>query len=235
MSKTRHILEVAALAILVACGPTVAEEAATPTTTTEKLSYSIGADLGRSFQAQGIDLDAEQLIRGLRDALAGRELALSDEEMRAAMTELQTTLVNKQQEARQRQAAAALETGARFLSENKAKAGVTVLPSGLQYRVLKTGTGKSPAATDMVSVNYVGRLVDGTEFDSSYKRGEPAKFQVNRVIPGWSEALQLMHVGDKWELVIPPNLAYGERGAGGAIPPNAVLVFEVELMGIETQ
>ena len=232
---TTRLLAALTLAALVACGPSAAEEAAPPTSPAEKLSYSIGADLGRSFQRQGIDLDADALMRGLRDALAGHELALSDEEMRDVMTQLQTTLMNKQQEARQKQAAAALEDGARFLAENKGKPGVTVLPSGLQYKVLASGTGESPAAGDMVTVNYSGRLIDGTEFDSSYKRGEPTKFQADRVIPGWSEALQLMKVGDKWELVIPPGLAYGERGAGGAIPPNAVLVFEVELLEIGKQ
>jgi len=234
MSTSRILTAVAAAAML-ACGPSTAQEAPKPTTKAEQLSYSIGADLGRSFQRQGIELDPAMLLRGLEDALAGRAPAMDEEAMRTAMAELQATLMNKQQEARHKQASATLEEGARFLAENRGKPGVTTLPSGLQYRVITSGSGASPADSDTVTVNYVGRLIDGTEFDSSLKRGKPATFPVNGVIPGWTEALKLMKVGDKWELYIPTNLAYGERGAGGAIPPNSALVFEVELLSVETK
>jgi FKBP-type peptidyl-prolyl cis-trans isomerase FklB len=203
----------------------------------EKASYAIGANIGRGMKKDGVQIDSRILSRGMSDAISGKKLAMTDEEMQAALTVLQAD-VRKRMEAEAAVAAAANKaTGDQFLAANKAKEGVVTLPSGLQYKILKAGTGPKPAATDEVVCNYRGTLVDGTEFDSSYKRGTPATFPVDKVIKGWTEALQLMPVGSKWELFVPSNLAYGERGAGqrGAdvIAPNSTLIFEVELISIK--
>jgi len=203
----------------------------------EKASYAIGANIGRGMKKDGVQIDSRVLSRGISDALAGRKLAMTDEEMQAALTTLQAE-VRKKLEAEAAAAAAANKAaGDQFLAANKTKEGVVSLPSGLQYKILKAGTGPKPTAADQVECNYKGTLVDGTEFDSSYKRGQPATFPVGQVIKGWTEALQLMPVGSKWELFVPSNLAYGERGAGqrGAdvIGPNSTLIFEVELLSIK--
>jgi FKBP-type peptidyl-prolyl cis-trans isomerase FklB len=203
----------------------------------EKASYAIGANIGRGMKKDGVQIDSRVLGRGISDALAGRKLAMTDEEMQAALTTLQAE-VRKKLEAEAAAAAAANKAaGEQFLAANKSKEGVVTLPSGLQYKILKAGTGPKPTAADQVECNYKGTLVDGTEFDSSYKRGQPATFPVGQVIKGWTEALQLMPVGSKWELFVPSNLAYGERGAGqrGAdvIGPNSTLIFEVELLSIK--
>jgi len=203
----------------------------------EKASYAIGANIGRGMKKDGVQIDSRVLSRGISDALAGRKLAMTDAEMQAALTTLQAE-VRKKLEAEAAAAAAANKAaGDQFLAANKSKEGVVTLPSGLQYKILKAGTGPKPTAADQVECNYKGTLVDGTEFDSSYKRGQPATFPVGQVIKGWTEALQLMPVGSKWELFVPSNLAYGERGAGqrGAdvIGPNSTLIFEVELLSIK--
>jgi FKBP-type peptidyl-prolyl cis-trans isomerase FklB len=158
---------------------------------------------------------------------------MSQEEIRATLTSLQQRLVAARQKELKEKAAKNTEEGKKFLAENQKKAGVKTLPSGLQYKVLTEGAGKTPKAEDTVTVNYKGTLIDGTEFDSSYKRGQPATFQVKGVIKGWTEALQLMKEGSKWHLFIPPELAYGERGAGRDIGPNATLIFEVELLTVK--
>jgi FKBP-type peptidyl-prolyl cis-trans isomerase FklB len=203
----------------------------------EKASYAIGANIGRGMKKDGVQIDSRILNRGMSDAIAGKKLAMTDEEMQAALTVLQAE-VRKRMEAEAAVAAAANKAaGDQFLAANKTKEGVVTLPSGLQYKILKAGSGPKPVATDEVVCNYRGTLVDGTEFDSSYKRGTPATFPVDKVIKGWTEALQLMPIGSKWELYVPSNLAYGERGAGqrGAdvIAPNSTLIFEVELMSIK--
>jgi FKBP-type peptidyl-prolyl cis-trans isomerase FklB len=203
----------------------------------EKASYAIGANIGRGMKKDGVQIDPRVLSRGISDALAGKKLAMTDEEMQASLTTLQAE-VRKKLEAEAAATAAANKTaGDQFLAANKTKEGVVTLPSGLQYKILKEGTGPKPTAADQVECNYRGTLVDGTEFDSSYKRGQPATFPVGQVIKGWTEALQLMPVGSKWELFVPSNLAYGERGAGqrGAdvIGPNSTLIFEVELLSIK--
>jgi len=203
------------------------------TSAAQQRSYAIGRNIGMNLKQQDLQLDTEQLLKGMKDALAGQPSLLTDAEMEQTLGALQQELQAKQQEKTAAAGAKAAKEGEAYLAANAAKPGVVTLPSGLQYKVLTAGTGKKPAATDTVVVHYRGTLTDGTEFDSSYKRNQPAKFKVNQVIPGWTEALQLMPVGSKWQLVIPAKLAYGERGAGGAIPPNAVLVFEVELQGIE--
>lgn len=195
-----------------------------------KTSYSIGYQIGGDFQRQGLSLDADALVAGLRDALAGGEARLSEEERMAMVTALQGRMQAAAQARREAEAQKNLAAAKAFLAENAAKDGVTTLASGLQYKVLTEGSGPKPAATATVTVHYRGRLIDGTEFDSSYSRNEPATFPLEGVIPGWTEGLQLMGEGAKWELYVPPDLGYGERGAGSRIPPHSALIFEVELL-----
>lgn len=213
-----------ALALLVLCAPTFAEESALKTKE-QKIGYAIGIIMSKQLGPAGKHADKEALVKGLQDGLAGGKTILSDEEMQAALESLQAAITKEQ-------SAAAAEKG-KFLEANKSKPGVKTTASGLQYKVIKEGVGNAPKADDIVEVHYKGTLTDGTEFDSSYSRGEPATFPVNRVIPGWTEALQLMKEGSKYELYIPSNLAYGERGAGDKIGPNEPLVFEVELIKIK--
>ena len=198
-----------------------------------KASYSVGYQFGQNLKKMHADLDAGVLSKGLEDALSGKESLLSEEEMGSSLSDLrQKSMAAVQQELKE-QAEKNLVEGEKFLAENKTKEGVKTTASGLQYKVLTEGEGPSPNAGDTVTVNYRGTLIDGTEFDSSYKRGEPATFPLTGVIPGWTEALQLMKKGSKWELYIPPDLAYGERGAGNRIPPNSTLIFEVELISFQ--
>jgi FKBP-type peptidyl-prolyl cis-trans isomerase FklB len=198
----------------------------------DKASYSIGYDIGDSFKKQKIELNLDGLISGLKDALAGKDAALPKEEREKVLQAFQKEMMEKQMTASKEAASKNAAEGAKFLEENKKKEGVKTTASGLQYKVIKEGSGPSPKETDTVVTNYRGTLIDGTEFDSSYKRNEPATFQVNRVIKGWIEALQLMKPGAKYQLFIPAALAYGERGAGQTIGPNATLLFEVELLSI---
>ncbi len=199
----------------------------------DKISYSIGFGMGSNLKRQGVDVDAGKIAKGMSDGLSGAKPMLTQAEMDKTMSDLRTRLMAQQQEKMQSLGARNKADGEAFLAKNKSAPGVKTLPSGLQYQVLKAGTGKTPKATDKVTVNYRGTLLDGKEFDSSYSRGTPATFPVNGVIPGWTEALQLMKEGAKWKLFIPANLAYGEQGAGGVIGPNAVLQFEVELLKVE--
>ena len=202
------------------------------TTQKDKFSYALGMSLGNNLKRESVPVDPDILEQGLKDTLAGQP-AMTDEDARTALTEVQNQVRKEQQEKMQAMGEQNKKEGTEFLAANKTKEGVVALPSGLQYKILKAGTGAKPAATDTVTVNYRGTLINGTEFDSSYKRGEPASFPVNGVIKGWTEALQLMPVGSKWQLWIPSDLAYGERGApGGAIGPNATLIFEVELLSV---
>jgi FKBP-type peptidyl-prolyl cis-trans isomerase FklB len=195
----------------------------------EKMSYIIGMDIGNNLKKQSIDIEPAALTRGIKDALAGGKPLLTEQEIQETMGVFQKDMLAKQQamankNKKEREA---------FLDSNKKKEGIKTLPSGLQYKVIKEGTGKKPKLADAVTAHYRGTLIDGTEFDSSYKRGQPANFQVSGVIPGWTEALQLMGEGAKWQLFIPSNLAYGERGAGAVIGPNATLVFEIELISVQ--
>lgn len=199
----------------------------------EKFSYALGMNIGNSMKRQAVDIDPTILARGMRDALAGRKPLMTEEEARAAVMQVQGEVRQKQQEKEKEAASANKKQGDDFLAANKTKEGVVTLPSGLQYKILTEGTGPKPTAADSVVCNYRGTLIDGKEFDSSYKGGQPVTFPVTGVIKGWTEALQLMPVGSKWQLFIPPNLAYGERGAGGDIGPDATLIFEVELLSIE--
>jgi FKBP-type peptidyl-prolyl cis-trans isomerase len=199
----------------------------------EKVSYGIGVDVARNFKRLGMDLDADTLLKGMRDGLADGKLLLTEEELRATLMAYQEELRQKQAQIRKAAAENNLKEGEAFLSANKKKDGVVTLPSGLQYKILKAGEGKRPKDTDTVECQYRGTLVNGTEFDSSYRTGKPAIFKVTGVIAGWTEALKLMPVGSKWQLFIPPQLAYGERGAGNVIGPNATLIFEVELLAVK--
>lgn len=197
----------------------------------DKLSYSIGYSFGtninQTLQAQSIEADPEMIVQGVRFALIGGDTLMTEAEMNASIVAFQT----RRRTSVKQQAEESKQTGEAFLVENKNREGVVTLPSGLQYKILKAGTGKMPTATSKVTVHYRGTFIDGSEFDSSYKRGQPASFPVNGVISGWTEALQMMKVGAKWQLFIPSDLAYGERGRPG-IPPNSVLIFEVELLEI---
>jgi FKBP-type peptidyl-prolyl cis-trans isomerase FklB len=197
----------------------------------QKQSYAIGLDIATSLKRGELDLDAKALAAGITDGLAGKP-ALTAEEQKAVLMDLQKSVMAKAEEMEKADAEKNLKAGEAFLAANAKKDGVKTTASGLQYKVIKSGKGPSPKATDVVKVNYQGTLVDGTVFDSSIERGEPATFPVNRVIPGWTEALQLMKVGDKWQLFIPAKLAYGERGPG-PIGPNSTLIFDVELLSIE--
>jgi FKBP-type peptidyl-prolyl cis-trans isomerase FklB len=199
----------------------------------DKASYAIGLNIGKSLHRDSLDVDPDILLQGLKDAMAGGKTLLTDEGAKAAMTELQKDVRKKQEERMQQAGETNKKEGEAFLAANKTKEGVVTLPSGLQYKVLKAGTGPKPSANDSVVCNYRGTLLDNTEFDSSYKRGQPATFPVGKVIKGWTEALQLMPVGSKWQLFIPSELAYGPRGAGPDIGPNATLIFEVELLSIQ--
>jgi FKBP-type peptidyl-prolyl cis-trans isomerase FklB len=201
----------------------------------DKQSYAMGMNLGLGLHKQGMTLDTALVARGMKDAMSGGKTALTEDEARAAMQQLQGTL-RQNAEAKAHEAGAAnRKEGEAFLAANKSKDGVVTLPSGLQYKILTQGNGPKPAATDTVSCNYRGTLIDGKEFDSSYKRGQPASFNVSGVIKGWTEALQLMPVGSKWQLFIPADLAYGDRSPSPDIGPGDTLIFEVELLSIGDQ
>jgi FKBP-type peptidyl-prolyl cis-trans isomerase FklB len=199
----------------------------------EKNSYALGMNIANTVKGQGIDIDSNAFVQGVKDAMTGGKTLLTDEEMAAVLAVLQTEMNAKAAEKLKVVSDANKAAGAAFLAENKTKEGVVTLPSGLQYKILTAGTGPKPSLTDVVICNYRGTLLDGKEFDSSYKRGQPAGFPVNRVIKGWTEALQLMPVGSKWQLFIPSELAYADRGAGADIGPGATLIFEVELISIQ--
>ena len=199
----------------------------------DKVSYIIGTEIGKNFKKQSIDIDPDVLTRGIKDAISGGKPLLTEQEVQETMATFQKEMMAKQEELTKKLGEKNKKEGEVFLAENKKKEGVKTLPSGLQYKVIKAGTGKKPKINDTVTTHYRGTLIDGTEFDSSYRRGQPVSFPVSGVIPGWTEALQLMEEGAKWQLFIPPNLAYGERGTGRDIGPNATLIFEIELISIQ--
>jgi FKBP-type peptidyl-prolyl cis-trans isomerase FklB len=214
-----------------------AQPAATPNpnfkSDKERQSYAVGMNIGESLHRQPVDLDTTALMQGLKDSMSGGKMLMTEDEAKTALTELTQQVRAKQEEKVKQAADNNKKEGEAFLAANKTKPGVVTTPSGLQYKVLTEGKGPKPTAADKVSCNYKGTLINGTEFDSSYKRGQPAIFPVGQVIKGWTEALQLMPVGSKWQLFIPADLAYGERGAGSDIGPGATLIFEVELLSIE--
>ena len=206
------------------------------TTPKQKGSYALGMNVGSGMRKQGVAeaVDPALVARGLRDALSGGKTAMTEDEMKAALQQLASEVRSTQDAKAKEEGAVNRKEGDAFLAANKSKEGVKVLPSGLQYKVLTEGSGPKPTASDTVTVNYRGTLIDGKEFDSSYKRGQPATFPVGGVIKGWTEALQLMPVGSKWQLFIPADLAYGDHGQGD-IAPGDTLVFEVELLSIGEQ
>jgi FKBP-type peptidyl-prolyl cis-trans isomerase FklB len=228
MNKPVQLLIVGFAIILSSCSDN--ETNKTPETEIEKVSYSLGVNMASNVKSQGFDsLDVNALAKGCSDVLVGDSLDISEEDGMKLLQEY----FGKLQAKKQAQAGAeAAQAGADYLANNAAKEGVITTESGLQYEIMNSGSGAKPTTADKVTVHYNGMLTDGTVFDSSVDRGEPAQFGVTQVIKGWTEALQLMSVGDKWKLTIPSNLAYGDKGAGGMIGPNATLVFEVELLAI---
>jgi FKBP-type peptidyl-prolyl cis-trans isomerase FklB len=199
----------------------------------EAMSYSIGYQVGAEFAKHGIVVDPEIITEGVRDGLSGAEPKLSEEDMKARLSDLEAQVKQAKQKDMVKQVAKTLAEGETFLAENGKKKGIVTLPSGLQYQVLQKGEGPSPKPTDRVMVHYRGTFIDGTEFDNSYRRGKPITFALDRVIKGWTEGLQIMKPGAKWRLFIPAKLAYGKKGLGSRIPPNSALIFEVELIFIE--
>jgi len=197
----------------------------------DKVNYGIGVSVAKNFKQQAMEVDVNLVVKGLKDELAGKKLLLSDDELRKTLTAYQQVLRRKQMQERKVAALDKKKEGGAFLAENKKKEGVVTLPSGLQYKILKAGDGQKPTADDTVEVKYRGTFIDGKEFDSS--GAETRTFKVKEVIPGWQEALPLMPVGSKWQLVVPPELAYGEQGMGQAIMPNSTLIFEIDLVGIK--
>jgi len=205
------------------------------TTQKQKFSYALGMNLGTGMHEQSVEVDPDIVARGMKDAISGAKPLLTEEEARQVMTEVRAQVQKTQQAKMQQEANSNKKAGAAFLDANKSKPGVVTLPSGLQYKIITAGTGAKPTASDTVVCNYRGTLIDGKEFDSSYKRGQPATFPVSGVIKGWTEALQLMPVGSKWQLFIPSDLAYGERSPSPDLGPNSTLIFEVELLSIQSK
>lgn len=210
------------------------------TTEKDKSSYAIGVNLGTNFKMQGLDIDADVFAQGMKDAMAGGDKQMTDEEIKAAMTALQQQAMAKQQEMAKKQqeenaklAEGAKKRGEEFLAQNAKQPGVVTLPSGVQYKIITEGTGPKPSASSTVTTHYRGALLNGKVFDSSYDRGQPASFPVNGVIAGWTEVLQLMPVGSKWTVWIPSDKAYGDQGAGADIGPGETLTFDIELISMQ--
>ncbi len=199
----------------------------------EKLSYALGMQMGAGLRKQALDLDLDTVSKGLSESFNGSKTLLTEDEMRAVLASAQEEHKKKQAALREEKAQATLKEGEKFLAENKNKEGVVTLPSGLQYKILKEGKGDKPDKDEKVVCNFRGTLIDGTEFDSSDKHNGPATFPVKGVIKGWTEALLMMPAGSKWQLFVPPQLGYGQNGAGQRIPPNATLIFEVELLSVK--
>ena len=206
-----------------------AEQTLTLKNQKEKVSYIMGMDIGKNLKTQSLDIDPDILARGVKDAFLGGKPLLTEQEILETMTLFQREMMARQQALVEKKK----KEGEAFLAVDKKREGIVTLPSGLQYKVIKSGSGNKPKLTDTVTAHYRGTLIDGTEFDSSYRRGQTVSFPVSGVIPGWIEALQLMEEGANWQVFIPPNLAYGERGAGRDIGPNATLIFEIELISIQ--
>lgn len=228
---TKSLLPLLLLATMIT--PLCAEDKVVLKDPKDKVGYSIGANIGAGLKRDGVDVTLEALLAGLRDSYTGAALQLTPEQQAEVLNVFRQQMTASAAAKQQERSGKAKKEGDDFLAANKVKPGVKALPSGLQYKIITEGSGASPKASEQVTVHYRGTLIDGTEFDSSYKRGEPATFGVGQVIKGWTEALQLMKPGAKWQLVIPADLAYGDRGAGADIPPGATLIFDVELIGIK--
>lgn len=207
----------------------------TPSLTSEidKLSYSIGIDIGKNFKRQGIEVNSEIMAKGMQDGMSGDKSLLTEQQMKDVLNNFQKQLMAKRTAELNKQAEKNKEKGEAFLKDNKKKEGVVALPSGLQYKVITAGTGEKPSKEDTVTVEYTGKLLDGQVFDSTEKTGKPATFKLSQVIPGWTEALQLMPAGSTWEIYVPADLAYGSRSVGGPIGPNETLIFNIHLVSVK--
>lgn len=223
------VVPVAAAWIALSASPAMA---ATLSSDKDKLSYTIGADIGSNFRAQGIAVNPQVFLNGLEDGLNGKQLQMTEKEMQEVLKRFQSDMMAKKMSEFKEMSAKNKKEGEEFLAANKKKPGVVTLPDGLQYKVLKTGTGSKPGKDDSVTVEYAGRLINGQVFDSTEKSGKPITFKVTQVIPGWTEALQLMNAGSEWEVYIPSALAYGEKGVGGPIGPNETLIFKIKLISV---
>ncbi|WP_165483062.1 FKBP-type peptidyl-prolyl cis-trans isomerase [Legionella genomosp. 1] len=224
---------VAAATMSLAMSTAIAASDVTLSTDMDKLSYSIGADLGKNFKKQGIEVNPAAMAKGLQDGMAGSQLMLTDDQMKEVLNKFQKDLMSKRNAEFSKKSEENKSKGEAFLSQNKTKEGVVSLPSGLQYKVIETGSGAKPAKDDTVTVEYTGKTIDGQVFDSTDKSGKPATFKVSQVIPGWTEALQLMPAGSTWEIYIPSSLAYGPRSVGGPIGPNETLIFKIHLISVK--
>jgi len=233
MARKMTVVWLAVLGVALLASRAGAEETAVLKTQKEKVSYGIGVDLAKSFRSQGIEVDPDLLVRGLKDGLSGGKLLISETDLRKVLAEFRAEFMQKRAQEMKLAAEENRKKGEAFLAENGAKEGVMTMPSGLQYKILKLGTGRTPTEADTVEVSYRGTRIDGTEFNST-EAGEPATLKLKGgLIPGWTEALQLMPVGSRFRVFIPPQLGYGEKGAGADIGPNETLIFEVELLAIK--
>ena len=233
MKQMTMIAGIALAGLTLLAAPVSAADAGEFKTQKEKVSYGFGVDLARNLTRTGVDVDPDILIKGFQDELSGRKLLMSEDALRAAMSEHYAEMMRRRDQAMQMVAEQNRKIGEAFLAENKTRKGVLTLPSGLQYRVLTAGTGRKATDADTVVCHYRGTLVNGTEFDSSHRTGQPATIRVADVIPGWQEALKLMPEGSKWEIFIPPDLAYGDQKSLRNIGPNSTLIFELELISIK--
>jgi FKBP-type peptidyl-prolyl cis-trans isomerase FklB len=234
--KMKNVIKYAAfggIVLIIFTAQAVATETPELKTQKDKVSYGLGVDMARNFTRLGMEFDTDIMMKGFRDARTGGKLLMTEEDLHTTLTAYQKELREKHLQAMKAAGEINKKEGDAFLAANKKKEGVVTLPSGLQYKILKAGNGKKPTDTDTVECNYRGTLINGTEFDSSARTGKTVTFRVSGVIPGWTEALKLMPVGSKWQLFIPPELAYGTRGAGNMIGPNATLIFEVELLAVK--
>lgn len=204
-------------------------------TDTDKLSYSIGTDLGKNFKRQGIDINANMMAKGIQDGMSGGPLLLTEQQMKDVLNSFQKQLMAKRTAEFNKKADENKAAGTAFLAQNKTKQGVVTLADGLQYKIIKAGTGEKPAKDDTVTVEYTGKLINGEVFDSTEKAGKPATFKLSQVIPGWTEALQLMPAGSTWEVYVPSDLAYGARSVGGPIGPNETLIFQIHLISVKKE
>jgi len=202
-------------------------------TNADKLSYSIGSDLGKNFKRQSIEINPAIMAKGITDAMGNDKSLMTDEQMKEVLAQFQKDVMAKRNAEFSKKSTENKAIGDKFLSENKAKSGVVALPSGLQYKIIKNGSGAKPSKEDMVTVEYTGHLINGEVFDSTAKTGKPASFKLSQVIPGWTEALQLMPAGSTWEIYVPATLAYGDRNVGGPIGPNETLIFNIHLISVK--
>jgi FKBP-type peptidyl-prolyl cis-trans isomerase FklB len=229
----KQLLTTVLLATLSSTGLTALADDTKLNSVDKKASYALGSDLAKNFQQQGVEIDIPALVLGMQDVMENKSLRLTDAEMQQAVNEVKKQVMQKQAEARKKLAEDNAQKGEAFLAKNKKRDDVKVTKSGLQYRIIEPGKGATPKEDNVLTANYKGTLIDGTEFDSSYSRGTPIEFQMGDVIPGWGEALKMMKPGAKWEIFVPPSLGYGSKGAGDIIGPNETLIFTIELIKAE--